>query len=268
MLLTSTAPVIMYYPSLVKPKVAVTLVVHGLNVKPSAMEPLVNWLSNQGSAIYLVPLSGHHEKGRSIKEVTATIWEAEMLAGYEQAKKSAVVNGLPLYFLGYSLGALLGQSMIVLNQQGGSFDKQVLLAPAMAIRSRSYLLKFLFLFGKHRMLPSFAPQTYRANNALPLALYQILFSEVKKVVQSEAQKLNIPTLIVIDPKDELISYTKLVQYVKRFQLTRYQIITLNDNLKSRRTQYHHLILDEESMGTTNWQLATKAIQAFLFNTAQ
>ena len=262
--LNQSAQVILYYPSLLLPKTAVTLVVHGLNVKPTAMEPLINWLAGQGSDVYLVPLSGHHEKGASIKDVTASLWEAEMLAGYQQARTAATDNKLPLYFLGYSLGALLGQSMIALKQQGVCFDKQVLLAPATAIRTRSYLLKCLFIFGKQRMLPSFTPQSYRANAALPLAIYQILFREVKKVVQAGLGKWNVPTLILIDPKDELISYRKLVRYVNRYNLTNCQILTLNKELKGRKDHYRHLILDEETMGAANWVLVTMAMKQFLF----
>ena len=232
------------------------------------MGPLINWLASQGSDIYQVSLSGHHEKGASLKDVTAAVWEAEMLAGYSQAKKAAVDNGLPLYFLGYSLGALLGQSMIALKQNGACFDKQVLLAPATAIRTRSYLLTCLFFFGKHRMLPSFTPKAYRANDALPLAIYQLLFREVKKVVQSGFDNWNVPTLILIDPKDELISYSKLVRYVKRYKLTNYQILTLNNELNGRKDRYHHLILDKETMGAANWALATKAMRQFLFNVAE
>lgn len=232
------------------------------------MEPLINWLTGQGSDVFLVSLSGHHQKGINIKEVTASIWEKEMQQGYKLAKKTATVNGVPLYFLGYSLGALLGQSMIALKHHYECFEKQVLLAPAIAIRPRSYILKCLLIFGKQRMLPSFSPRPYRANDALPLAIYQLLFTEVKKVVQCGFNNWKVPTLILIDPKDELISYKKLMQYMNQYKLTNCQILALNSERKSRRGQYHHLILDEETMGTANWEMVTREMQKFLFNTSK
>ena len=91
---------------------AVTLVAHGLNVRPAAMQPLIDWLNSKGSDVYLVKLSGHHQEGGvSIQEVTAAIWWEEMVYGYNIAKRTASLQGLPVYFLGYSLGALLGQTI-------------------------------------------------------------------------------------------------------------------------------------------------------------
>jgi esterase/lipase len=255
---------IQYYPTAVK-KVAVTLVVHGLNVKPVAMEPLINWLNTMGSDVYLVKLSGHYQESVGIEEVTTSIWQEEMVGGYEAAQKSALLQGLPLYFLGYSLGALLGQNMLSLDREGVPFDKQVLLAPATAIRPRSYLVKLLFFLDKRKLLPSFTPEGYRANKALPLRVYEILFTEEERFKKRCSNHLNIPTLVILDPKDELISYSKLVQQIKQYQLTNYQVLLLTDGNQNKKGGYHHLILDEETMGPSNWERATKAMSHHLFN---
>ena len=197
------------------------MVAHGLNVKPLAMLPLINWLTSHGSDVYLIQLSGHHENGVNIKEVTASIWQNEMLTGYTIAKQASLDHSVPLFFLGYSLGALLGQSMIALSPESTPFDKQVLIAPATTIRRRSYLIKLLFFLGKQKMLPSFTPKEYRVNESLPLRIYQILFREERKVIKAKFNGLNIPTVIFIDPKDELISYKKLIRFKNRFGLTNY-----------------------------------------------
>lgn len=254
-----------YHSTSLTKKAAVTMVVHGLNVKPEAMLPLINWLVGEGSDVYLVKLSGHHENGRNIKEVTSAIWHQEMLSGYEVAKTASLNYSVPLFFLGYSLGALLGQSMLALYGPETSFDKQVLLAPATAIRRQSYLVRLLFLLGKRTMIRSYTPTVYRVNKSLPLHIYQVLFAEEKKVWEKGFSSLNIPTLILIDPKDELISYKKLEKFIQRFALTNYQVVKLDDRLKDRNTSYHHLLLSEQSMGTKNWQLATEKMRQFLFD---
>lgn len=228
------------------------------------METLINWLTSRGSDVYLIQLSGHSEKGIDIKNVTAALWQQEMLAGYTIAKQAAISQKLPLYFLGYSLGALLGQSMIGLTQKGSGFDKQILLAPATAIRKRSYVLRFLFFFSKKMLLPSFTPQSFRANKALPLRIYQILFAEEKKLWSAKEPQLNIPTLILIDPKDELISHTKLLQWINQFKLSQYRVIALDSDLRNRMSQYHHLIINEQTMGSANWAMATNAMGRFFF----
>lgn len=245
-------------------KRAVTLVVHGLNVKPLAMKPIVDWLNARGSDVYLVHLAGHSERAEPIDSVKSESWDNNMLRGYQQASETSRATNVPLYFLGYSLGGLLGQDLIQFSDTAVHFDKQVLIAPANAIRSRSYLLKMLFALNEKTLLPSYTPEPYQANIRLPIKIYKIMFRKEKALVKSRYTKLNIPTLVLIDRKDELISYRKLKRYRKRFSLDNWDIIVLDSNMKTYNRQYHHLIIDETSMGTTNWNVATKELMAFLF----
>jgi esterase/lipase len=251
-----------YYPSSLTKKAAITLVVHGLNVKPAAMLPLIKWLNGHGSDVYLIKLSGHREDAADTKNITSSIWEKEMLSGYVMAKEASIKNSVPLFFLGYSLGALLGQSMIKFSDKEVSFDKQILIAPATAIRCRSHFIKVFFIFDKQTNLPSYAPKEYRVNDSLPLSMYKILFTEEKKILKAKFHKLNIPTIIFIDPKDELISYKKLKRYLRRFSLSNYQIVVLDGDLKSRNGKYHHLIISPETMGKKNWELVTEKMKEF------
>ena len=255
---------IKHYPSLLVHKTAVALVAHGLNLKPSAMLPLINWLVSRGADVYLVQLSGHHTAGTAIHDVKASTWQQEMLTGYHIAKKASVDLSLPLFFLGYSLGALLGQSIMALPATSASFDRQVLFAPATALRRRAYFVKLFFLFGKRLKLPSYAPGNYRVHRSLPLHVYEILFNEQKNVAASRFRNLNIPTLIFLDTRDELISYIRLRRQINLFALQRYKVVLLTGKLNDRKSQYHHLIIDEQSLGEENWKLVNKEMEAFLF----
>ena len=254
---------IAYYPSLLARKTAVTLVAHGLNLKPEAMLPLINWLAGQGSDVYLVKLSGHHPS-TSITEVQPSTWQQEMLSGCELATKASLDNGVPLFFLGYSLGALLGQSVAAKYPERVKFHRQVLIAPAFAMRQRSILIRLLFLFGKQRKVPSFSPKEYRVNKSLPLLIYDILFREEEIVLASRFKNLNTPTLVVVDPKDELISYPRLSRQVKEFGLTNYRLLVLEHDLANRSGGYHHLIIDEPTMGKRNWEKVTSEMRQLLF----
>jgi len=258
---------VQYHPTSHQDKSAVILVAHGLNVKPVAMMALVNWLTEQGADVFLIQLSGHYQEGISIQEVTMANWQQDMHNGYSIAKKAASDQGLPFYFLGYSLGALLGLSMIALKHDRPCFDKQVLLAPAMAIRNRCYLVQPFCFLGNKMFLPSFTPVSYRANDSIPLSVYKILFMEERKVLHSTNDSLNVPTVIFMDPKDELISYQKLKSLIVRNKLTNYEIILLNSDLKGRIGRYHHLILDESAMGKQNWKMVTHKMNDFLFSIA-
>src|SRR5689334_16365563 len=126
-------------------------------MKPAGMLAITQWLNEQGSDVYLVKLSGHYEDSIHIKHITSTLWEEEMLHAYAIAKKAAIESRVPLFFLGYSLGALLGQALMLSLKEDNIFDRQVLIAPATAVRNRSYALKLFSYIYKKIMLPSFTP---------------------------------------------------------------------------------------------------------------
>ncbi len=241
---------------------SVTLVVHGLNVKGTAMISYVSLLTNRQSEVYLVSLAGHYGDDVNLEEVSASLWQAEMQKGYDTARQKATELAVPLYFLGYSLGALLGQTMLLIS--GAHFDRQVLLAPAIALRWHCYLVKSLFFLGPRQRLPSYSPEIYRAHPSLPLRIYQILFGEIQKLVDSQFRSLKLPSLIIMDPKDELISYKKIKGYREKYGWTQCELLTLSASLKERSTYFHHCLLDAASMGANNWELTTREIDRFLF----
>jgi hypothetical protein len=193
------------------------------------------------------------------------MWETDMLQGYTIAQKASIDQSLPLFFLGYSLGALLGQAMISFSQMKVHFDKQVLFAPATAIRRRAHFIKLLFILNEKLMLPSYTPKEYRANSRIPVSVYKILFNNKRNILKTSFNKLNIPTLIFIDPKDELISYKKLAEFSGRFALTNYQLVKLDSDLRARGGKYHHLIINKLTMGENNWEMVTRKMAKFLFH---
>lgn len=227
------------------------------------MQALVRWLNANGSEVYLVQLCGHGRE--DVLKVTGGLWQEEVMDGYAAAQQASVQQAVPLYFMGYSLGALLGQSIIGLQTTQLPFQKQVLFSPAIHLRKHSYLLRHLFFLGEGFRLPSFTPGGYRANRWLPLRLYKILYDEEKKLLAAKGSLLNFPTLVFMDPKDELISYKSLETLLQQRQLSQWQLVPLHTGLQGRRGKYHHLILDEETMGSANWQMVTTAMQVFLFD---
>jgi esterase/lipase len=245
-------------------KTAVTVVSHGLNNKPTVMLPLVKFLNGSGSDVYLLKLFGHREDSSNLKNLTGDVWLAESLNAYHQARELADKNNVPLYFLGYSLGALVAQYMIFESNGQERFDRQVLLAPATALRGRSGLLKTTFILPGHWKLPSYTPEAYRANEGIQLNVYKVLFGLEHQIQQGKFSNLNIPTLLIMDEKDELVSYRRLNKYIDEYGLTEYRILALDPSLENRATKYHHLIVDEPSMGAENWELSRREIKKFLF----
>jgi len=226
------------------------------------MLSLVDWFNNHGCDAYLVKLAGHYEDSIDSAHITGHDWQQDIMNGYTVAKQAAALHRIPLLFLGYSLGGLLGVDMILSAGNGIGIEKQILLAPATAIRSSAYLLK-VFFFGKKLYLPSFTPAKYKANDKLSVNAYKIMFSIVRSVSQS-TRRIKIPTLVVIDKKDELISYKKLRRFLHRFVNAHYELLQLDSDMSQRYGGYHHLIINQETMGVANWKMFTEKMTSFLF----
>lgn len=245
------------------PVTSVTLVVHGLNNKPEVMNPIIDWLIGNGSEVYLVKLFGHHDNSGPIQDVKKDTWYEEFHNGYYIALDRAQELGVPINFLGYSLGALVGQYAIFKNKGNIQFSKQVLWAPATAMRTTSHLLKATFFLPGKWELPSYTPKAYQANNGIPIKVYKTLFRLQKEILKGEYAYLNIPTLVIIDPKDEAISLRKLKKYQNKFGLDQYRFVELNP-FEKRETKYHHLIVSQQTAGENNWSNMLESIQSFFY----
>lgn len=251
-----------FYPTTQK-KRGIVIVAHGLNVKPTAMLSLIGWFNTHGCDCFLPRFSGHYENPSDTAGITVKVWQKEMINGYEAAKEAAGQHNIPLFFLGYSLGGLLGVDLVLSAGNDVAISKQVLLAPAIAVRNTASLLK-LFFWWNSLYLPSFTPAKYRANKSLSINAYKTMFRIVSNITQAKA-RLIIPTLAVVDTMDELISTKKLVNFLDKFADGHYELLRLDSEMKNRQGGYHHLIINKETMGEANWKLFTEKMKAFLFN---
>lgn len=240
----------------------IVVVAHGLNAKPHSMDSIILELLKMNLKSYLVKLSGHYSESQPIDSIDFNQWPSEFLHVYSNAKYNADSLNVPLYFLGYSLGALIGQYVISHSNGANSFSKQVLLAPATATKNRTSFVKAIFIFPENWKLPSYTPEPYRANEKLPIKAYKFLFQYQDSIAKNDLTKLNIPTLAFIDPDDELISTNKLKKFSISNELDSFRIVELNSNMDDRDYGYHHLIIDKKSMGEENWNLFVSECQSF------
>ena len=227
------------------------------------MYPIIEEFVKKKFESFLVKFSGHYQNSRSIDELSLDHWYEELRYVYCLAKNKAEEQQVPLIFLGYSLGALVGAYLIVKSEGLHSFSKQILLAPATATRRTSSWIKSTFIFPDSWKIPSFSPDGYRMNKSLPIKAYKILFHYQQFIISSGFKYVNIPTLIFIDPKDELISIGRLKEYIRRFDLSEYQIVKLLSHMKDRQAKIHHLIVDDATMGKENWDRFLEKVYEFI-----
>ena len=97
------------------------------------------------------------------------------------------------------------------------YDRMVLFAPALNIAVESYLLKALMPFP-NIVIDSLSPISYRSNEGTPMAAYKALFEAIQHFESNMNDKLNTPTIIFIDEKDEFISCSILKEMIVRKNL--------------------------------------------------
>ena len=249
------------------------MVVHGLNTRPSAMQAVVKELVTAGIHVTLVILTGHEEprpdespeesKARlqAFRAATRERWHADVVHGYIGLEQVASSDA-PRLFVGYSLGGLLGLELI---QQGRlHFDRMLLLAPALAIHRRNWILRWLPV-PRSSLLPSVMPRRFRANHWIPLSAYLELFRSVDALhAVSSTDALNIPTQVWIDPCDELVSLVGIQDWVRQAQLDNWQINRLSlGHASLLRGCFHHLIIDPGCTGESVWRQMVESINTDL-----
>ncbi|MFZ4403953.1 MAG: alpha/beta hydrolase [Pseudobdellovibrionaceae bacterium] len=241
-------------------KQGVVLLVHGLNTKPQKMNSIANVLKQHQMDVFQIHLSGHQGDIEKMKLVTLDIWQRDFAKAYIAAKNYADSINKPLYFVGFSLGAALATSMI--SEYSIQFEKMVLFAPAIAIHKTSEWIKYLFFWGLDTVIPSLSPESYRANSeGTTLAAYKALLqlTEANKNSAHKTHQLNVPTLVFIDPEDELVSDSGLKKFKADQNLNQWQFFEITNIQHLLKKSYHHLIIDEDSLGPVVWKKVSTAM---------
>jgi esterase/lipase len=253
------APRGIWFPAAGAPA-GVALVVHGLNLKPERMDPLARALARAGIETFRMELEGHGFG--SLAKATASEWLAETRAGYRAAAARAAALGVPLYFLGYSFGGLLGEAIINLGgeEKAARFARVVLIAPAIALRPVAGLVKPLFRLGPGFTLPSRDLPDYREHSGTPMAAYEAMFELLKLTDSSGYASANVPTLVFDRRRDELVSIEGLRSLVRKHGLTSWSIVEIAN---APAGIPEHLMIDERSLGPAEWERMTAIMLRFL-----
>ncbi len=242
---------------------AVALVIHGLNFKPNKMESIISQLTDAGIDVLNLSLYGHGNnynhsthtntaiaRLKSFKKVTYSKWENETRQAYYQLKEHSEQKNVPMVFIGYSFGSLMGLNLILSNPDVG-FDKMVLFAPALDIHAKAHFLKILSFFPGI-VIPSLSPKIYRANRGTPVAGYNAMFKAIKRFDKKKCSKLNIPAVIFIDPHDELVSYKGLKKIKQNNNFDQWEFFPVKKVVIDKKNNRHHLLINEASTGKNMW----------------
>lgn len=236
-------------------------VLHGLNTKPSKMSTIADVLKPHSQRVALGSLSGHSSDPGANKEISASIWKSEFVQQWQNAMTGCEGQSDERVFVGYSLGALVALTLLDERTPMPIPTRLILIAPALELRKKVLFIKALswLRFGS---LPSLNHTDYRANGWTSFAAYNALF-ELNKSWKQSAKDVSksIPTVIFLAKDDELVDSQSIAEKTKEHQ--QWTVVWLDNRASQLNPKYHHLMLDEASLGADSWKKMKNGIEQSL-----
>ncbi|MCM2322811.1 MAG: lysophospholipase [Oligoflexia bacterium] len=245
------------------PNAGVALVIHGLNLRPDKMDAIVRVLTEQGISVLRASLSGHQGSVEPLKRASRLGWLREIHAAYCEAR--ARMPRSPVFLVGYSLGALLPLDLAASFPEAQvRFDRVVLFAPALALTWTARLVNLFRIFDDSFVVPSANFREYRANpEGTPVAGYRAALDSLAALEHSVSRLEDIPTLVIMDPEDVVVSAEGVRQWIAARGLKQWQVMEISARDGTLRANNHHLIIDEPSVGAPTWKRIHDALDAHL-----
>lgn len=257
----------------VKPR-GVALVIHGLNLNPTRMAAVISALNEAGIDTLQLSLRGHGDNYRRRDGLDATqsrleefrgvsypVWFQETLKGCEEARSNAREKRVPLFLVGFSYGGLIGLDMMAARPDV-DFDRAVLFAPALSLHGWDYTIRLFAPFPR-LVIPALAPAEYLANPGTPMAGYNALFETLDHFESHAGPKINIPSLVVMDPGDELVSISGIKNLAEAHHLDQWRFHPVLNGRSLLKGMLRHIVIDEASVGRPAWAEIRKEMIAHL-----
>jgi esterase/lipase len=233
------------------------IIIHGLNNNQEGFFPLAQSLNSLGYNTEILCLPGHSENREEAKS------DDEATRCFDQRMQELIKS--PYSVIAFSQGALYLQLWLDKNPSC-SPQSQILLAPALFIRH------FEFLNGLMSRLPTFfsilsqMPKKLRRYNQLYVWEYRNLFRKAKQY-QSIDKSMKIPTLILIDPKDEVVDAKRIKQELDNRKTGAKIEYFERKYLRGRRPGKYHILFNPEYFKPSDWNLLIARMDEFLKDTS-
>ncbi|MFI5389871.1 MAG: alpha/beta hydrolase [Bacteriovoracales bacterium] len=238
----------------------VAFTLHGLNSWPSTMDPIALFLNKKGIHVLRGALKGHQGSYEEMEHVSREIWFSETSALYQEALKKSKELKVPLYFVGYSIGALLFMDLISNSPEKIEVEKMILFSPAISIRAHLRFFSFIFYLPGSLKLPSRNLPEYRSDDYTPFAAYDALWKSYGRI---NWDKITPPkALIIMDSDDELISFGGVERIVKK--IPEWELFEVDTSGSRNSGKYHHLTFNEKCYAIGVWENIEKKMENFLW----
>jgi hypothetical protein len=224
------------------------LIIHGLNNNAKAFEPLKEAFEKLGWEASLLILPNHGEKRIEAKDFS------EAFACFDRNIRDKIQS--PYSVIAFSQGALYFQLWMDKRPSQRPIS-QALLAPALFIRRHRLVSKLTSLLPNFFLIKSFSPKVMQRYSSLSVRDYRILLSSLESYQRLENSSFAIPSLVMIDPQDELVDSKALAKHCETVFVER-NYLSIKMGLGR-----HHILFHPDYFLNAHWVELIKQVDEFL-----
>jgi hypothetical protein len=226
------------------------------------MDPLIKVINDCGFIGARLTLAGHDCILSTKFDGSLNCWLEDVQYAYMDIVErypNTKVSGI-----GFSLGGALLVASVDQNP-AISFEKLILLAPAIRLRWYLRLLQpFCWLARYKYSVRNFVPPAYQTYRFSPVTNYAQTSDTVKAITRlnNPDRFRDMKVLLAMSAKDGLLHLAGMPDWLRRNQLVGWNLVTLNARPEISKT-LNHLVVDQPTLGASEWQKLTKVIKQFL-----
>lgn len=268
----------------------IAIVTHAMNFRSDYMENIVEILNKDGIKALNVSLPGYREVKDSItdklQEDRVTIEgmpgymylttrydrlknhperipnlgriHEHLVKAYCLAKKEADKHSVPVYFVGFSMGAISFVSLFTNPELEIELEveRMILLAPAFMSNFSRHAMGFVSKVAGNSEFGNF-DKDYHFNKTQKFKAFRPVVDANNMLLENDIQEANIPTLVFVDPGDNIVGIDGLKKQINS-NLTNWNLIEIKGD-EARK----HIVSREDIVGSEEWHRMKRLLLDFL-----
>lgn len=214
------------------------ILIHGMNNNQECFFPLRDALKERGFEVEMIVLPNHGEK----REEVRTLDEALKL--FDESLSPLIKE--PYVVVAFSQGAQYFQ-LWMMDFKKKLPEEYVLLAPAVFINFFGVISRIFELLPPKFFILSQMPRMFRRYDKLFFWEYNLLMQGVKRFAEKTLPMP--PSLVVIDPKDELVNGKKVIKHYRELGSG---VVELKRKSLRKTLGKHHIIFHPDYFQAEEW----------------
>lgn len=229
------------------------IILHGLNNNSSTWDEFENVMKLRGfTNTVRITLPGHGDKrdeGKTFEEALKS-FDTKLLTHVQE----------PYIVVAYSLGAMFFSNWLIGRKENLPL-RQVFLAPALYLRREKWIRKIIAALDPRIPIPSLSPKDIMLYKSLFVWEYRNLLGGMKRF-QDNHSPVQVPTFVLIDPKDELIDSAMLKKEWEK-KTPGSEVYFLARPTQKWGPSNHHILFHSKYSSKDEWDLFIHKIEHFL-----